>query len=60
MSIRELVNNEDGITKIKMKQPDYHTERVKLQKFQAKLHMIQVIIQFLTFISTLILLANKL
>jgi len=43
-----------------MKQPDYHQERVKLQKFQTKLHVTQVIIQFLTFISTLILLANKL
>ncbi len=43
-----------------MKQIDYHEERVKLQKFQAKLHMVQVFIQFLTFVSTLILLAKKL
>ena len=60
MSILESENNEDGTIEIKMKQPDYHTERVKLQKFQAKLHMIQVVIQFCTFISTLILLAKKL
>jgi hypothetical protein len=59
MSIQELENEEDGIIK-PMKQPDYHTERVKLQKFQAKLHMLQVVIQFLTFLSTLILLAKKL
>jgi hypothetical protein len=43
-----------------MRQPDYHEERVKLQRFQAKLHIAQVIIQFLTFVSTLILLASKL
>jgi hypothetical protein len=43
-----------------MKPEDYFKDRVRLQMFQLKLHLFQVLIQFLTFISTLILLASKL
>ncbi len=43
-----------------MIQEDYLEERVKLQKFQAKMQLAQVLIQACTLISTLILLANKL
>ena len=43
-----------------MKPEDYFKDRIKMQNFQLKLHFFQVIIQFLTFISTLILLASKL
>ena len=38
----------------------YHKERIKLQMFQAKLQLVQVLIQTFTLISTLILLGNKL
>lgn len=43
-----------------MKPEDYHKERIKLQVFQAKLHLIQIMIQAITLISTLILLGKKL
>lgn len=43
-----------------MKPEDYHKERVKLQMFQAKLHLFQVLIQTLTLLSTLYLLSRKL
>jgi hypothetical protein len=43
-----------------MKHEDYHKERVKLQIFQAKLQLIQVTIQAITLIATLILLGTKL
>lgn len=43
-----------------MQQEDYLHERVKLQKFQAKLQFAQVLIQTCTLLSTLALLWNKL
>lgn len=43
-----------------MHHDDYRRERVKLQMFQAKLQFFQVLIQAVTLISTLILLAKKL
>jgi hypothetical protein len=43
-----------------MMHEDYQEERVKLQKFQAKLQFAQVLIQALTLLATLILLGSKL
>lgn len=43
-----------------MKHDDYFDERVKLQKFQAKMQLAQVLIQTFTLICTLILLGSKL
>lgn len=43
-----------------MNQSDYLSERIKLQKLQAKLQFVQVLIQTVTLISTLILLGSKL
>lgn len=43
-----------------MRSEDYHKERIKLQFFQAKLQLVQIIIQAVTLISTLILLGHKL
>lgn len=43
-----------------MKQENYHLERIKLQKLQSKLQLVQVVIQAITLISTLILLGHKL
>ena len=43
-----------------MEYDDYHAERVKLQKFQAKLQLTQIVIQAATLLSTLILLGSKL
>ncbi len=43
-----------------MKSEDYHKERIKLQLFQSKLQLIQVTIQAVTLLSTLLLLARKL
>jgi hypothetical protein len=38
----------------------YQSERVKLQRFQAKLQFAQVLIQSITLFATLLLLAQKL
>ena len=38
----------------------YQAERIKLQKFQAKLQLAQVLIQAFTLLATLILLGSKL
>jgi len=43
-----------------MKPEHYHVERVKLQKFQAKLQFAQMLIQTITLLATLILLGHKL
>jgi hypothetical protein len=43
-----------------MEHHDYQSERVKLQKFQAKLQLAQVVIQATTLLATLILLGSKL
>ena len=43
-----------------MKPEDYHKERIKLQMFQSKLQLVQVTIQAITLIATLILLGHKL
>jgi hypothetical protein len=43
-----------------MEHTDYQAERVKLQKFQAKLQFAQVVIQASTLLATLILLGSKL
>ena len=43
-----------------MNSDDYFHERVKLQKFQAKLQLAQVVIQAFTLICTLLLLGVKL
>jgi len=43
-----------------MQQEDYLEERVKLQKFQAKMQFAQVLIQACTLLATLILLGSKL
>jgi hypothetical protein len=43
-----------------MRPEDYHKERVKLQMFQARIQLVQVAIQAVTLLATLILLGNKL
>lgn len=43
-----------------MRHEEYYLNRVKLQKQQAKLQFIQVLIQAVTLICTLILLGHKL
>jgi hypothetical protein len=54
----EQEKREDGI--IKMKHEQYLAKRIKLQMLQAKLQFVQVVIQAITLIATLILLGNKL
>lgn len=43
-----------------MRPEDYHKERIKLQVLQAKLQFVQVLVQAVTLVSTLILLGKKL
>jgi hypothetical protein len=58
MLMYEQEKREDGI--IKMKHEQYLAKRIKLQMLQAKLQFVQVVIQAITLIATLILLGNKL
>ena len=58
MSIRALEKKDGGLTK--MKQEQYLAKRIKLQMLQAKLQFVQVMIQAITLIATLILLGSKL
>lgn len=58
MLTRGQEKKEGGITK--MKQEQYLAKRIKLQMLQAKLQFVQVMIQAITLIATLILLGSKL